>query len=107
MSANQTQIPVIQSDDANTTLLQQNTNKVLRNLSLKIDDLQFSVNQMTIVGELKVANLTVTQFKQVAGDNWLLCNGQSCVGTFYARLTANNVVPTTSIGGFNTYIRVD
>lgn len=107
MSANQRQIPVIQTQDMNVTQLQQNSNKVLRNLSNNVDLLQVDINQMTIIGEIKIANLTVQQFQGIAGTNWLLTNGQSSVGTKYALLTGNNVVPTATFGGINTYIRVD
>lgn len=104
--ANQRQVPVIQSKDETTTLLQQNANKVLRNLSNQVDSLNSSINEITIIGEIKIANITVTQFQSVAGTNWLLTDGQSCVDTAYSRLTGNNVVPTTSFGGINTFIRI-
>lgn len=107
MAGNQRQIPVIQTPDANVTQLQQNSNKVLRNLSNNIISLQTSVNEMTIIGEIKIANLTVAQFQSIAGTNWLLTNGQSCVDTAYARLTGNKTVPTISLGSVNNFIRVD
>lgn len=105
--ANQRQIPVIQTDNGSVTQLQQNSNKVLRNLSNNIDSLQTSINEMTIIGEIKIANLSVSQFQDIAGTNWILTNGQSCVDTEYARLTGNKVVPTTSLTGINAFIRVN
>lgn len=107
MSGNQRQIPVIQTPDANQTQSQQNTNKVLRNLSNKIDELQSDINESTIIGEIKIANLTVAQFQGVAGTNWLLTNGQSSVGTKYSTLTGNNTVPNISLGAVNNFIRVN
>lgn len=104
---NQRQIPVIQSQDMNVTLLQQNSNKVLRNLSNQIDSVQTSINQMTIIGEVKFASLTLEQFQSVAGSNWILANGQSSVGTKYALLTGNNTVPTVTLAGTTTFIRVN
>ncbi len=62
---------------------------------------------MTIVGEVKIANLTVEQFQAIAGTNWLLTNGQSCVDTAYSKLTGNNTVPTLTLGSVNNFIRVD
>lgn len=107
MGANQTQVPVIQSQDQSITQLQQNANKVLRNINNQIVDLQTAINKMTIIGEIKIANLTVTQFQAIAGTNWLLCNGQSCVGTSYSQQTGNNTVPTLSLGSVNNFIRVN
>lgn len=107
MSGNQRQIPVIQTADANITQLQQNSNKVLRNISNQAISIQNSIDEMTIIGEVKIANLTVAQFQSIAGTNWLLTNGQSCVDTAYARLTGNKTVPTISLGSLNNFIRVD
>lgn len=104
---NQRQIPVIQSQDMNVTLLQQNSNKVLRNLSNQIDSIQTSINQMTIIGEVKFASLTLEQFQSIAGTNWILANGQSSVGTKYALLTGNNTVPAVILAGTTTFIRVN
>jgi hypothetical protein len=107
VGGNQTQLPVIQTADGNITQLQQNSNKVLRNINNQVTDLQTSINQMTIIGEVKIANLTVDQFKSIAGTNWLLCNGQTCVGTTYSNQTKNNTVPNISLGSINNFIRVD
>lgn len=107
VAGNQRQVPVIQSPDATQTQSQQNTNKVLRNLSNQIDSIQSDINEMTIIGEIKIVNLTPSQFQGVAGNNWLLTNGQSCVGTKYSVLTGNNTVPTLSLGAVNNYIRVN
>lgn len=107
MAANQRQIPVIQTENGTVTQLQQNSNKVLRNLSNNIDSIQTAIDEMTIVGEIKIANLSESQFQNIAGTNWLLANGQSCVDTNYSRLTGNKVVPTTSLTGINAFIRVN
>jgi len=106
VGGNQTQIPVIQSPDP-LPQIQQNTNKVLRNLSDNIDQLQMQMDETEIIGEIKIANLTQAMFQGIAGDNWLLCNGQSCVDTSYSRLTGLNVVPTLTVSGINTFIRVN
>jgi len=107
VAGNQRQIPVIQTPNAEMTQFQQNTNKVLRNLSNQVDTIFMSLNEMTIIGEIKIANLTVEQFQKVAGTNWLLTNGQSCVDTEYSRLTGNNTVPTLSLGSVNNFIKVN
>lgn len=62
---------------------------------------------MTIVGEIKIANLNEEMFQSISGDNWFLNNGQACVDTTYSRLTGNNTVPTLTVGGINTFIRVN
>ena len=107
MAGNQVQIPVIQSQDLDKTQLQQNSNKVLRNLNNQIVSLQDEINTMTIIGEVKLASLSLSQFQGVAGTNWILANGQSSVNTSYARLTGNTTVPTVTVTGVNSFIRVD
>lgn len=107
VAGNQRQIPVIQTDDGNVTQLQQNSNKVLRNLSNQIDSQLVSINEMTIIGEVKFASLTLEQFQDIAGTNWILANGQSSVGTKYALLTGSNTVPTVTLAGTTTFIRVN
>ncbi len=107
MAGNQRQIPVIQTPDNSVTQIQQNSNKVLRNLSNQVDDLNNSVNQTKIIGEVKFASLTLEQFQEIAGTNWILANGQSSVGTKYALLTGNNTVPTVTVTGTTTFIRVN
>lgn len=105
--ANQVQIPVIQTPDGNVTQLQQNSNKVLRNLNNQINVLQGQMDQTEIIGEIKVASLTLSQFQSVAGTGWILANGQSSVGTKYAQLTGNNTVPTITVSGTTAFIRVN
>lgn len=101
MASNQTQIPVLQHPDALVTQVQQNVNKVLRNIGNQ-------ANQANIIGEIKLAELSETQFQSQAGVSWLLCNGQSCTGTSYAAKTGNSVVPTISpLAGADYFIRVN
>ena len=107
VAGNQRQIPVIQTPDMNVTQLQQNSNKVLRNLSNQVDSLQSLMNQTQIIGEIKTASLTLSQFQNIAGTNWILANGQSSVGTKYALLTGNNTVPTITVVGATTFIKVN
>jgi hypothetical protein len=107
VAGNQTQIPTIQSQDATVTQLQQNANKVLRNLFNQITVLSDALNSLSVVGSIQIANLTVAQFQAVAGTNWLLCNGQTCVDTAYATETGNKTVPTLTVAGINTFIRVN
>jgi hypothetical protein len=105
--ANQVQIPVIQNQDGALTQLQQNTNKVLRNLNNQIVAAQISITQMTILGEIKLASLTLLQFQAIAGTDWILANGQSSVGTAYETLTGNKTVPTITIAGSTAFIKVN
>ena len=111
MSGNQVQVPVIQNGDKDIVQLQQNANKVLRYLQSQIDSLNTFMNQSTIIVEIKVANITVAQFINFAGSDWIQCNGQSCVGTAYSLLTNNNTVPTITsplgVSGAVAMIRVN
>ena len=104
---NQIQIPVIQTQDANLTVVQQNTNTVFRNIGVVLQDLTDFLSESLIVGEIKIANLTIEQFQSIAGTEWLLCNGQSCVNTTYSRLTGHNTVPNISLGSVNNFIKVN
>lgn len=107
VGGNQVQVPVIQSQDSNVTQLQQNSNKVLRNLNNQINVLQSQMTQTEIIGEIKLATLTLAQFQSIAGTNWILANGQSSVGTTYAQLTGNNTVPTITVAGTTAFIKVN
>jgi hypothetical protein len=98
---------VIQNGDNNLVQTQINANKVLRGLFNQIVDLNTFSSQNTIIGEIKFANLTIDQFQNIAGDDWILANGQACVGTSYSNLTGNNHVPTISLTGTTAFIRVN
>ncbi len=107
-ASNQSQIPVLQHPDGVITQLQQNTNKGLKNFSNQTTAATNAIQSMTIVGEVKQAALSESQFQSVAGTNWLFCNGQSCVNTNYSRLTGNSFVPTiTPAAGVNSFILVN
>lgn len=107
VGGNQVQVPVIQNIDSSTTQIQQNANKVLRNLNNQINTLQTQVSQMEILGEVKLANLTLAQFQNIAGKDWVLADGSSCVDTDYSRLTGNNTVPNISVTGTTAFIKVN
>lgn len=104
--ANQTAIPYIQTEpDLNQ--VQQNVNKVFRNMNNKVVALEDSVERLEIVGEVKLSTLTLAQFQQEAGSTWIESNGQSCVNTAYSKLTGNNLTPVVSVVGVNAYIKVN
>lgn len=107
MAGNQTQVPVIQTSNGDMTQVQQNANKVLRNLNNQITDLQTLVDQTNLIGEIKIANLTLAQFQSVAGEDWVLCDGGSAVDTKYSKLTGNNTVPNIALGSINNFIKVN
>ena len=104
--SNQVQIPLVQTQDNNLNQIQQNVNKVLRNIYNQLTDVQIMTMQMEIVGEIKYANLTLDQFQDAAGSDWVLCDGGSCIGTSYALLTGNNTVPNIA-GPPNAFIKVN
>jgi len=105
--SNQVQIPYLQTPDNSLNQVQQNINKVLRNLNNQIVSINDSVEQLEIIGEIKLANLTLSQFQSTAGTNWILANGQSSVGTAYAQLTGNQTVPNISVSGTTAFIKVN
>lgn len=104
---NPTQIPFVNTDDGNLNQIQQFVNRVFRNLTNKIDASEIALDQMTILGEVKLASLTLEQFQSIAGTDWVLANGQSSVGTKYALLTGNNTVPTVTVTGTTAFIKVN
>src|SRR5258706_4178591 len=105
--SNQIQIPLIHCKDGNLTQTQTNTNKVVSNLNNQIVALQNSVNQLTILGEIKLSPLTLAQVQNEAGNTLILANGQSVVDTEYAKLTGINVDPNITISGTNAFIKVN
>lgn len=105
--SNQTQIPVIQTTDGNLTQLQQNTNKVLRNIYNQIVSANAAIYSTIIIGEIKFSPLTLAQFQSTAGDTWIVANGQSCVGSIYSSLYGVNTVPNISVTGTNAFIKVN
>ena len=107
IQSTQSQIPVIQTADPYLVQTQININKILRSLNSQISSLQEFVGETTIIGEIKFANLTLAEFQSVAGDYWILANGQTCVGTSYSGLTKNNTVPNISVTGTTAFIRVN
>ena len=56
-------------------------------------NIQAQINQMSIVGEVKSAFLTLAQFQAQAGANWILCDGSNVAGSAYNTLTGNVTVP--------------
>jgi len=107
MSANQVNIPYLQTQDSGLNQVQQNINKVLNNQDNKIIDLQASVNEMIILGEVKFSPITLEEFQAVAGTTWILANGQTCVGTDYSQEFSQNTVPNISVSGTNAFIKVN
>lgn len=107
MSGNQIQIPVIQTPNGEVTLLQQNANKVLRNINNQVVGLQTSVSQIQGLGDVILSPLTLAQFQTIHGSSWIVANGQSSVGTSYETLTNNKTVPTITVGGSTAFIKVN
>ncbi len=105
--ANQTQIPSVKTADDSVNQIQQNINKVLRNSDNKITALQQAVTQMTILGEIKFSPLTLIQFQDQAGTNWVLADGSSSIGTKYALVYGINTLPTVTVSGTNAFIKVN
>jgi hypothetical protein len=107
MAANQVQIPVIQTQTQAITQIQQNTNKVLRNINNQATSLQTEVSQIQGLGDVIFSPLTLTQFQTIHGTSWIEANGQSSVSTAYETLTGNKTVPTITISGATAFIKVN
>lgn len=105
--ANQTAIPIIQVSEKDLVQIQQNINKVLRNLNNQIVDLQTQVSQLGVLGEIRFSALTLAQWQAETSTDWILANGQSSVGTIYANRYSLNTVPNISVSGTNAYIKVN
>lgn len=104
--SNQIQIPVIQTGDSGTQI-QQNTNKVFRNIYNQVVSLISDVSQIQGLGDVLLSPLSLVQFQLIHGDAWILANGQSSVGTKYQVLTNNLTVPTITVAGANAFIKVN
>ena len=106
MSGNQTQVPVIQTGDQSTQI-QQNVNKVLRNINNQVVSLQNDVSEIQGLGDVILSPLTLTEFQTEHSDNWIEANGQSAVGTAYQILTRLSTVPTITVSGVTAFIKVN
>lgn len=101
MVVNTVTTQTVQTTDRNVNQLQHNINASLTSLGNEI-------NKVTIIGEMKLAPLTLAQFQQQAGPGWVLCNGASCVGTQYNKNTNALTVPNqAALGTANYFIRVN
>ena len=50
-------------------------------------------NSVHVLGEIKQSMLTVAQFQAEIGTTWVLCDGQSSVGSDYEAVTGKSTVP--------------
>lgn len=105
--ANQTNIPVIQNAVPSLTQVQQNINKVLNNFDNKVTSLQSTVSQIQGIGDIILSPLTLSQFQNIHGSDWIIANGQSSVSTGYETLTGNKTVPTVTVSGTTAFIKVN
>jgi hypothetical protein len=107
VGGNQVNIPVIQTQVPSMTQVQQNINKVLNNIYGQVTTLQSSVSQIQGLGDVILSPLTLSQFQTIHGDDWIIANGQSSVGTSYETLTNNKTVPTVTVSGVTAFIKVN
>lgn len=105
--ANQVQVPVIQTSVNSLTQVQQNTNKVLRNINNQVVSIQNSLDTIQGLGDVIFSPLTLIQFQSIHSTDWIVANGQSAVGTAYETLTMNKTVPTITLSGATAYIKVN
>ena len=48
------------------------------------------------IGEIRAADMTTAEFQAIHGTEWILADGSSCSGSFYAGMTGHTVVPDTT-----------
>lgn len=89
-------VPKVQTQDRTVNQLQ-------TNISTAMQTLGNSVNQVTIIGEIKQATISESQFQQQAGIGWIACDGRSIVGSALSKLTGQLKAPTTA----NSFLRID
>lgn len=53
----------------------------------------FFDNKSAVIGEIRAAMLTETQFQQQAGSEWVLADGRTASGTRYNSITGNANIP--------------
>lgn len=105
--SNPNQIPVIQSSSQELVQVQLNINRILRNLNNKIMNINDLITNGSNVGEVRFSSMNITQFQLSTSTDWVLADGQNCIGTKYANLTKNNTVPSISVSGVNAFIKVN
>ncbi|MDD3412461.1 MAG: hypothetical protein PHY47_00510 [Lachnospiraceae bacterium] len=80
--------------------------KIKSNLEFHQSDLTTKadiINRTVAVGTVRTSILTLEQFAAESPGQWMLMNGQSCVGTRYQQITGNSNVPNASTEG--TFLR--
>ena len=45
------------------------------------------------IGEIRAADMTLSEFQAVNGTGWIIADGASCTGSVYAAVTGHSVVP--------------
>lgn len=94
-------VPKVQTDDRDLTQLQSNIINALQPMGLQI-------NQLTVIGEIKSAALTISQFQSQAGSNWAPCSGQNIATSAYSKTTGTYLAPTIApVGNINYFIRIN
>ncbi len=84
------------------------TNQLQNNISGTLQQVGNLLSNVTIIGELKMSRLSLEQFVAQAGKGWVLCDGQSVVGSQYNKISGNLVAPTiSSMSGANFFLRIN
>ena len=97
--SDQVQIAIFKSDNNDINQIQQNVNKVLRNLSQRIETDK--------LGDVRFSTLNLSQFLAAHGQGWIAANGQNCQDTAYGALFVQKTVPNIVVAGTNAYIKVN
>lgn len=82
-------------------------NQLQANADATFQQLGNDINQVTVIGEIKLANLTEDQFQQQAGPGWILCDGRSIIKTSLNKLTGQLVAPSLTIVGAQYFVRIN
>lgn len=83
-------------------------NQLQNNAIAAVQQVSSSIKKVSIIGEIKYSTLSLTQFQQQVGSDWVACNGASCVGSDYNILTGLLAVPNiAAVDGVNAFIRTN
>lgn len=94
-------LPIVQTTDRNVNQLQTNVNQAIQQVAN-------AVFLVTIIGEVKLSPLTLAEFQNQTGKQWVLCDGSNVNGSTYTMLTNNQKVPNISkLAGCSYYIRIN
>ncbi len=89
-------LPKVQTQDRTMNQLQDNVSTALQTLGNL-------VNQVTVIGEVKLATISLDQFQRQAGSGWVPCDGRSIVGSSLNKISGQLTAPTIA----SSFVRIN